>query len=208
MTRSDHVYETLRSQILSGERAPGSHVPEESLTQALGVSRTPVRAALQRLADEGLVEVRARRGAFVAEFTRADVDEDEPSFVQRDDGSWLIAGFMPADEGRALYCTAVQYLADGVGVDAGHRGAVHIADNGQHDGQAEQHGRQRQGQGDLVDTLAAVIASQARLRQLCRRNQALRSTHERAPSPFLSCESNNFDKDSTTKVMKKRTRPR
>ncbi|WP_434967631.1 GntR family transcriptional regulator [Janibacter indicus] len=75
MTRSDHVYETLRSQILSGERAPGSHVPEESLTQALGVSRTPVRVALQRLADEGLVEVRARRGAFVAEFTRADVDE-------------------------------------------------------------------------------------------------------------------------------------
>lgn len=75
MARSDHVYETLRSQILSGERAPGSHVPEESLTQTLGVSRTPVRAALQRLADDGLVEVRARRGAFVAEFTRADVDE-------------------------------------------------------------------------------------------------------------------------------------
>lgn len=75
MARSDVVYETLRSQILSGERVPGSHVPEESLTEALGVSRTPVRAALQRLADEGLVEVRARRGAFVAEFTRADVDE-------------------------------------------------------------------------------------------------------------------------------------
>ncbi|MFX4287692.1 GntR family transcriptional regulator [Janibacter sp. G349] len=75
MARSDEVYETLRAQILSGERAAGSHVPEESLTETLGVSRTPVRAALQRLADEGLVVVRARRGAFVADFTRADVDE-------------------------------------------------------------------------------------------------------------------------------------
>lgn len=75
MARTDIVYETLRSQILAGEQAPGSHIPEESLTVALGVSRTPVRRALQRLADEGLVVVEPRRGAFVASFTRTDVDE-------------------------------------------------------------------------------------------------------------------------------------
>ena len=45
-------------------------------------------AALQRLADEGLVEVRARRGAFVAEFTRADVDADgRPDLVVANYGS-------------------------------------------------------------------------------------------------------------------------
>lgn len=75
MARSDAVYDSLRAQILSGERSPGAHVPEESLTESLGVSRTPVRTALQRLADEGLVVIEPRRGAFVASFTRPDVDE-------------------------------------------------------------------------------------------------------------------------------------
>ncbi|UUZ44198.1 GntR family transcriptional regulator [Janibacter limosus] len=75
MARSDGVYESLRSRILSGEHAPGSRLPEESLSEVLGVSRTPVRSALHRLADEGLVVLEPRRGAFVAEFTRADVDE-------------------------------------------------------------------------------------------------------------------------------------
>lgn len=75
MVRADTVYESLRTRILSGEHGPGSHLPEESLSEALGVSRTPVRRALQRLADEGLVVIEARRGAFVAQLTRADVDE-------------------------------------------------------------------------------------------------------------------------------------
>ena len=66
---------------------------------------------------------------------------------------------------------------------------------------------ERQGQGDLVDPLAAAVKREARLRQLCRRNQALRSTHERALHPFASWESNNLDKDSTTKVMKKKPDP-
>lgn len=75
MARADVVYESLRSQILSGEQPPGGRLPEEALSEALGVSRTPVRSALQRLAEEGLVTLEPRRGAFVAEHTRADVDE-------------------------------------------------------------------------------------------------------------------------------------
>lgn len=75
MPRQSDVYESLRTRILSGAHPPGNHLPEESLSESLGVSRTPVRAALRRLAEEGLVTVEPRRGAFVAEFTRADIDE-------------------------------------------------------------------------------------------------------------------------------------
>jgi len=49
------VYETLRDQIVSGARAPDTRLVQEQLAEGLGVSRTPVREALGRLALEGLV---------------------------------------------------------------------------------------------------------------------------------------------------------
>jgi DNA-binding GntR family transcriptional regulator len=73
--RSDAAYDTLRSRIVSGDYPPGSHLPEEAISEELGVSRTPIRAALRRLHEDGLVTLSPRRGAFVAEYTRADIDE-------------------------------------------------------------------------------------------------------------------------------------
>jgi DNA-binding GntR family transcriptional regulator len=55
------VYETLRQAIVHGQLSPGQRVRDQDLAHQLGVSRTPVREALQRLEDEGLVE--ARRGS-------------------------------------------------------------------------------------------------------------------------------------------------
>ena len=75
MARSSDVYELVRSRIISGHHGPGSHLTEEVISEDLGVSRTPVRAALRRLAEDGLVSIEPRRGAFVAEYTRADIDE-------------------------------------------------------------------------------------------------------------------------------------
>ena len=46
----------LRELIVSGELAPGARIPELALVERLGVSRTPVRAALLRLQEEGLLE--------------------------------------------------------------------------------------------------------------------------------------------------------
>jgi DNA-binding GntR family transcriptional regulator len=54
----NHVYGLLRRAIISGELPPGLRVRDQDLAQRLGVSRTPVREALQRLEDEGLVETR------------------------------------------------------------------------------------------------------------------------------------------------------
>ena len=62
---SDIVYEKLHSAIASMELRPGTPVSELTLTQEFGVSRTPVRAALQRLAKEKLVEIVPKSGTFV-----------------------------------------------------------------------------------------------------------------------------------------------
>jgi DNA-binding GntR family transcriptional regulator len=51
----DQVYQELRKAILSGPISPGSVLVQEQLAEQLGISRTPVRDALDRLANEGLV---------------------------------------------------------------------------------------------------------------------------------------------------------
>src|SRR5579884_872618 len=62
----ERVYATLRDAIVSGELAPGARLRDQELAGSLGVSRTPVREALQRLEDEGLVETSPRASTRVA----------------------------------------------------------------------------------------------------------------------------------------------
>ena len=67
----DQVYAAIRERITSGSLARGARVHQEDLAEELGVSRTPVREALRRLAAEGLVEMRTNRGARVADVDQA-----------------------------------------------------------------------------------------------------------------------------------------
>ena len=60
------VADDIRSEIIHGVYAPGARLLEEEVAAALGVSRNPVREALQALAVEGFVEIVPRRGAHVA----------------------------------------------------------------------------------------------------------------------------------------------
>lgn len=62
----------LRQLVLQGELKPGERIPELSLVDRLGVSRTPVRAALVRLAEEGLLEANASGGFVVRSFSEAE----------------------------------------------------------------------------------------------------------------------------------------
>ena len=62
------VYERLREMILCFEFYPGSRVTETELAELFGISRTPVREALQRLAVEGYVTIRRNQGCFVRNF--------------------------------------------------------------------------------------------------------------------------------------------
>ena len=59
------VHDHLRTEIRAGRLLPGTELNEVALSQELGVSRGPIREALGRLATEGLVTIRPRRGAVV-----------------------------------------------------------------------------------------------------------------------------------------------
>lgn len=78
--RSQAVYRALKRAILDQALAPGTKLPEDSIGERLGVSRTLVREAVVRLSDEGLVELRPNKGASVA---RPSLDEGHDLFVTR-----------------------------------------------------------------------------------------------------------------------------
>jgi len=64
-SRTQFLRDALEDAIVQGEFAPGQRLDESSLTERFGVSRTPVREALQQLAAIRLVEMIPKRGAFV-----------------------------------------------------------------------------------------------------------------------------------------------
>ncbi|TPL85180.1 GntR family transcriptional regulator [Mesorhizobium sp. B2-3-12] len=90
MPISPQIYERLRRAITTLVMLPSEALSEQDLAQQLGVSRTPVREALIRLADEGLIDILPQRGSFVAPIRLSDVEEAqfirealEVSVVQR-----------------------------------------------------------------------------------------------------------------------------
>lgn len=69
----EQVYAELEEEILSGELSPGTSLGEIALSERLGVSRTPIRSAIHRLAEEGIVETIANKGAVVIGITKQDL---------------------------------------------------------------------------------------------------------------------------------------
>ena len=70
---ASRVAERLREAIIDGEFALGAMIPEEQLATQFGVSRTPVREALNQLQLQGLVVVKPQRGSYVFEPSEADI---------------------------------------------------------------------------------------------------------------------------------------
>lgn len=98
-TLTSQLEDAIRVEIIEGVLPPGHRLRAQELTQRYGVSATPLREALQRLAAENLVEIDPRLGAAVAEISRSDLRDIywlrellegialERS-IQRADGSW------------------------------------------------------------------------------------------------------------------------
>jgi len=72
---TDTVYRTLKEQILTRTFPPGHRLRVNELADQLGVSRTPLKDALNLLATEGLVEIVPRRGTFVSDVSPDDIAE-------------------------------------------------------------------------------------------------------------------------------------
>ncbi|WP_319757468.1 GntR family transcriptional regulator [uncultured Sphaerochaeta sp.] len=72
---SDQVYTMLKDQILSGQLKGGMKIPEESLAEQFGVSRTPIREAIRRLAEYGLVTIKPRSHAVVSIISPQEADD-------------------------------------------------------------------------------------------------------------------------------------
>jgi DNA-binding GntR family transcriptional regulator len=70
-TAPERIADQIRASILGGGLAPGTQLTEVQLAERLGVSRGPVREAMQRLIQEGLLRAERHRGVFVMEL-RAD----------------------------------------------------------------------------------------------------------------------------------------
>jgi DNA-binding GntR family transcriptional regulator len=71
----DGVYEHLKLEILMGKLPSGERLGEIALAERLGVSRTPVREAVQRLVQDGLVEVEANKGARVRALSFQEIED-------------------------------------------------------------------------------------------------------------------------------------
>jgi DNA-binding GntR family transcriptional regulator len=73
-TLEERVYDALVRLIADGVLPPGTPLDEQELASRLGVSRTPLRAGIARLVQEGLVTTAPYRGAAVRRFTAKDID--------------------------------------------------------------------------------------------------------------------------------------
>jgi DNA-binding GntR family transcriptional regulator len=97
------VYERLQEMLIARTLAPGDHLVEERLAVQLGVSRGPVREALQRLHRDGWITLRPRHGAFVNQPTDQQVDEffEARELVERS-AAYLAAKRCTAEDAAAL----------------------------------------------------------------------------------------------------------
>src|ERR671921_371811 len=71
----EQAREVVRHLIFNGTYQPGQKLKEVELSKVLGISRSPIREALQTLANEGIVDLIPNRGAFVVSFDLGEVEE-------------------------------------------------------------------------------------------------------------------------------------
>ncbi len=71
----EEVADQLRVRIFAHKLAPGTWIDEQTLAKEFGISRTPLREAIKVLAAEGLITMKLRRGAYVTEVNRGDLEQ-------------------------------------------------------------------------------------------------------------------------------------
>lgn len=95
----DEIISRLRHAIVSGQLPPGAHLNESEIAKQMAVSRIPIREAIKKLEQEGLVVRHPNKGVYVISFTEQDVRETF-SLRARLEGmafEWAIPNMAPAD---------------------------------------------------------------------------------------------------------------
>ena len=108
MSLEEWVFLELEEEILSGKLTRGTALQEIALSERLGVSRTPVRSALHRLADDGLVEASANRGAVVVGITKDDLIDIYKIRVRLEGLASAVAAEKISEEGLQTLRESVQ----------------------------------------------------------------------------------------------------
>lgn len=69
------AYNTIREKIIKCEYAPGDMLNEDAIRESLGISRTPIRDALSRLEQEGLINIKAKQGIQITPLSVGDINK-------------------------------------------------------------------------------------------------------------------------------------
>ncbi len=109
-TVAERVTDALRSRILSGGYAPGAPLRQDAVAAELGVSRIPLREALNHLQAEGLVAGAAHRGFQVRGVSRAEADEIFGLRLQLEPLAVAEGAAKATDEERAVAAKALSQL--------------------------------------------------------------------------------------------------
>ena len=122
---SQQAYFLLRDRIVTLRLAPGTLVNERVLAEEFGLGRTPVRDALRRLADDGLVEVYPRRGVYVGPIDVGDLGAISEIRVELEGFVSRLAAQRVTDADRTDIAALVAELDALVG-DADERRLIHL----------------------------------------------------------------------------------
>lgn len=127
----DSAYERLRAAIVDGTLGPGEALHDDELCAWLGVSRTPVRDALRRLSDEGMVELAAQRYTRVAPISGRDVHQVVPLLAAVHGLATELA--VPRLSGTAITALRRANIEFAEALRDGDGGAAYLADEHLHD---------------------------------------------------------------------------
>lgn len=110
----DQIYEALKQAIITVRLMPGTSISENRICRHFGVSRTPVRSAVVRLSEDGLIDVYPQQGSFVAPIRLAEVRDShfirkhlELALLREAAASWTSA---KSAEARAIVETQRQAM--------------------------------------------------------------------------------------------------
>jgi DNA-binding GntR family transcriptional regulator len=112
-SQGERAYLLIRDQIITLKLAPGSVIEEASLRQELGLGRTPIREALQRLAHENLVTFVPHRGTFVCDINLTDLHRLTEVRVELEGYAARLAATRAAASDRAVMAALMSEL-DGI----------------------------------------------------------------------------------------------